>query len=331
MKKAIISLLSIFLIFLLVGCNEKPLINSADIHYFSIDTDFGRCYTNTTGKYLYSENQSGKISRNPFGRNIRDLSYSNGIIYYIDEWFENNKTSYVLYAFDGNESKAIADAQSYSVVENSIFYTNENKLYKLEDTSKEPEVIVENIAFTDFDADSKYIYFEDGKTAKKDIYRLNHKNGKIEKLTENANVYEFKVKDGFIYYIDMKGECLYKFDTYNKTTQTIIPASNDYYISFFHFSDGWIYFNDGQMRIRPDGTEMQKLFSLADYQSIQSDLARFDIDSKYMYFSKTLEDTKTNLLRVPLTEIESGNIITIQILDPFDSKNRWKTYKSLEQ
>jgi hypothetical protein len=211
-----------------------------------------------------------------------------------------------------------------------MFFTNENKLYKLENTNKEPEIIMENINFYDFDADSKYIYFEDGKTAKKDIYRLNHKSGKTEKLTESANVYEFKVKDSFIYYIDMKGDRLYRLNTHNKTTQTIIPASDNYYISHFHFSDEWIYFNDGQMRIRPDGTEMQKLFSLADYQSIQSDLASFDIDSKYMYFSKTLEDTKTNLLRVPLTEIESGNIITIQILDPFDSENRWKTYKSLE-
>lgn len=330
MKKFTVCLFFAVMILLMSGCDNSTLISSADTHYYSVDTDFGRCYTNTTGKYLYTENNSGEIFRNPFGRNIHSLSYSDGVVYYIDTWVEGNNHSDVLYKFDGTESIAVADAVSYKVVGNTVFFTNESKLYKLKSES-EPEVIMENIDFTDFDADSKYIYFEDGKTAKKDICRLNHKNGKVEKLTENANIYKFKVKDGFIYYLDMKGDALYRFDTENKTAETIIPASDDYYISHFHFSDGWIYFNDGQMRIRPDGKEMQKLFEFENYPSIQSDLARFDVDSKYMYFSKTLEDTKTNLIRVPIDEIENGKPETVQILDPFDSKNRWKTYKSLEQ
>ena len=312
------------------SCAEKPLINSAEIHSYSVDTEDGRFFANTTGQYLYSEQNGEQPKRLMFGREVSSLCYSNGSLYYLDVWDDQR----VLYKYDGAESVAVTDADDYRVLENTVFYILDKTLYKLESGKTEPTVITDNADIVSFNVDSKYIYWSQG--SDNNLYRANHKGEKVTQLTFDSNVshISFSVKDGYIYFAGDGEQNLYRMSCDGKELQVLESAVSDWensenYISVYDFvlHGEWIYYNGGECRMKLDGSEKEKFLEKDKYFDRFADYRDFDVDGSYLYYSMNLEDTKTNLVRVAVDEALNGDLENIKIIRTIQYPIEWINFK----
>lgn len=249
-------------------------------------------YIDQRDSFIYRVKTDGNVRKNignsrvyTDGMLLSGMIVDDKYVYYIND--SDNKKLYRINK-DGTgrvciSKRSIDPSDGFYLLNNYIYYFSNNKFYKISTNGKEYKLDSKDKELCSYYFNSfkktycnNYFYFllRDG------IYKVKSDGSDKRKLV-SGGIYDFKVADSSVYYINEKDLCLYK-DGCKIINSRVLQDTGDEWIGNFDINNGYIYYTnaDDDMRLYKMNIITKEITKISDIKAVS-----FKVDDEIYYIN----------------------------------------------